>query len=141
LFKVRELVNSLFNHRLDTRRILSSYANNNNYTISANFNSVSPIPAFQNVFLTSSFNGKYIGYIICLAPIMIIFEEIRKYYLLLPLSIQHLISITRYLIAKYPDGLLAKITVYWFRNCLISRRTCFDILICLALYVPMKCSQ
>lgn len=52
-------------------------------------------PPFQSVFLTSSFNGKYIGYIICLAPIMIIFEEIRKYW-----------------VAKHPGGLLAKITVY-----------------------------
>lgn len=52
-------------------------------------------PPFQTVFLTSSFDGKYIGYVICLAPIMIIFEEIRKYW-----------------VAKHPDGLLAKISVY-----------------------------
>jgi hypothetical protein len=43
-------------------------------------------PPFQTVFLTSSFNGKYIGYVICMAPIMIIFEEARKYRPLPPAS-------------------------------------------------------
>lgn len=69
-------------------------------------------PPFQTAFLTSSFNGKYIGYIICMAPIMIIFEEARKYRPLPPANhaLSHLSC--RYWVSKHPEGMLAKLTVY-----------------------------